>query len=234
MQALEEFIARILAAFAQDEFLTGQILIGLCQLIRHIARAETGDPRAPGYVIQRVLHHDAALPLRLGDLPDVADRRAVRISFRIVEELGQLDIERDLGLSVLGIDVLRDVGGQIVIKDLVLYVLVPQRTILVLDVHNVRDVLAGLVLARDLLEQLIGRDIERLALNARIFFHERLCDLGAAGGDRIERDRAFLLGQLVEFLLALIHVEDVCRGFPFGLAVFVDFGCLLLAAARSQ
>ena len=44
MQALEELIARVLAAVRENQILAVQFLIGLCQLIGGVTGAEAGNP----------------------------------------------------------------------------------------------------------------------------------------------------------------------------------------------
>ena len=241
MQALEELEAGVLAAVGQDQVLTVQFLISGSQLVRLLAHAEAGDPGAPGQVVQRILHGDLTLPLGLGQLPDVGDGRAVGIRLGVVEQLGQLDVHGGGGGGEGGINVLKDVGGLEVVEDLVGHILFVHGAVLVLDMDHVGALHAGLILAGDLFQQLIGGDIKGHALQAGILGHEGVGDLAAAGGDGVQRHSGALLqGLLVQLLIGLVGVVDTGTLLPirqlgfrgsFGGGLSRGLGGGLLAAA---
>ena len=238
MQALEELIAGVGAALREHQLLAIQFLIGGSQLIRGITHAEAGNPGAPGQVIQRVLHHDLALPLRLGQLPDVGDGRTDGIGLGVVEQLGQLDVQRGGGGGVLLINVGEDVRRLIEIEHLVLHVLIVQRTVLVLDVHHIGHILAGFMLAGDLFQQLVGGDVECHALQLGILGHEGLGYLAAAGGDGVQRHgAAFLDGLLIQLFIGLVGGKDVGFLLPLGqlgLAFALRLGRLLFLTSAGR
>ena len=227
MQTLEELIACVLAAVGQGQLFTVQLLVGSSQLIRNIAYTETGDPGAPCQIIQRVLHHDTTLPVRLGQLPDIRHRRTVRISFTVVEQLRQLDIHRGLRLGVLFINVRQDICRLVVIELARQNILVVQCTVLILDMHHIGNVLTGIILKGDLFQQLVGGNIERLYFNAGILLHEGIGDLGDTGGNRIDGYLALFLRLLVQFLIGLIRVEDTGGLFPLAQLERARCRCLI-------
>ena len=242
MQTLQELITGVLAAVGQLQLFAVQGLISLGQTVRLLAYAEAGDPGAPCQVVQRVLHHHAALPLGLGQLPDVGDRGAVRICVSIVEQLGQLDVERGLGRGVLLVDMGQDVSRLIVVELAGGDILVVERTVLVLDMNNVGNVLACVVLTGDLLEQLVGGDVERLNLDAGVLLSEGLGYLGDTGRDRVNRYLALFLCLLVQLFVGLVGVEDAGGLLPVGqlqgacccrcVRVLRALICIAAAAAR--
>ena len=217
VQTLQELITGVLAAVGQLQLFAVQGLISLGQTVRLLAYAEAGDPGAPGQVVQRILHHDLALPLGLGQLPDVGDGRTVGISLRVVEQLGQLNVQGRGGRSVAGVDVGEDVSGLIVVERLVGHILVPHGAVLVLDVDNVGYMLAGLVLTGDLLQQLVGGDVEGNAVNVGILFLKSSLHLGTSGGDGVQGHGAALFnGLLIQLLVGFLGVVDLRSFFPGG------------------
>ena len=95
-------------------------------------------------------------------------------------------------------------------------ILVVERTVLVLDMNNVGNVLACVVLTGYLFEQLVGRDVERLNRYARILLFESLCNLGDTGGDRVNGYLALFLCLLVQLFVGVVGVEDAGGLFPVG------------------
>ena len=95
-------------------------------------------------------------------------------------------------------------------------ILVVERTVLILDMDNVGNVLACVVLTGDLLEQLVGGDVERLNLDVGVLLSEGLGYLGDTGRDRVNRYLALLLCLLVQLFVGLVGVEDAGGLLPVG------------------
>ena len=77
--------------------------------------------------------------------------------------------------------------------------------------------LAGLVLTGDLLQQLVGGDVEGNAVNAGILFLESGLHLGASGGDGVQGHGAALIkGLLIQLLIGFLGVVDLRSFFPGG------------------
>ena len=217
MQALQELEAGVLTAVGQLQLFAVEVLVSGGQTVRLLTHAEAGDPGAPGQVVQRILHHDLALPLGLGQLPDVGDGRTVGISLGVVEELSQLNVQRSGGGGVLGVDVGEDVSGLVVVELAALDVFDVHGAVLVLDVDHVSGGGAGVILTGDLLQQLVGGNIKGHALQAGILCHESIGNLGAAGGDGVQgHGSAFLQGLLIQFLVGLVGVVDAGLLLPLG------------------
>ena len=108
----------------------------------------------------------------------------------------------------------KDVCGLVVVELARQNVLVVQRTVLILDVNNVGNVLAGIVLTGYLFEQLVGGNIERFHLDARILLHEGIGDLGHTGGDGVNGYLALFLGLFVQLCIGFVGVEDAGGLFP--------------------
>ncbi|SCI72935.1 Uncharacterised protein [uncultured Blautia sp.] len=234
-QALQELVAGVGAALREHQLLAIQFLIGGSQLIRGITHAEAGNPGAPAHIVQGILHQDLALPLGLGHLPDVGDRGTVRISLSIVEQLGQLNVQRGLRLCQAGINMGEDVGRLIYVKNLVLHILIVQGAVLILDMDHIRHILAGLVLTGDLVQQVVGRDIKGRAGDFGVLVHEGLRHLGAAGGDGVQSDLAALGdGLLIELLIRLVRGGDVGGFLPGGGAGILRLIIRAAAAGHSK
>ena len=82
--------------------------------------------------------------------------------------------------------------------------------------NNVGNVLACVVLTGDLLEQLVGGDVERLNLDAGVLLREGLGYLGDTGRDRVNRYLALFLCLLVQLFVGLVGVEDAGGLLPVG------------------
>ena len=110
-----------------------------------------------------------------------------------------------------------DVGGLEIIELATLDVLVVHGTVLVLDVDHVSGGGAGVILAGDLLQQLVGGDVEGHALDAGVLGHEGVSNLGAAGGDGVQgHGSALLQGSLIQFFVGLFSVVDAGALLPLG------------------
>ena len=106
-------------------------------------------------------------------------------------------------------------------------ILVVQRTVLILDMHHIGNVLTGIILTGNLFQQLVGGNIERLYFNAGILLHEGIGDLGDTGGNRIDGYLALFLRLLVQFLIGLIRVEDTGGLFPLAQLERARCRCLI-------
>ena len=121
-------------------------------------------------------------------------------------------------------------------------ILVVERTVLVLDMNNVGNVLACVVLTGYLFEQLVGGDVERLNRYARILLFESLCDLGDTRGDRVNGYLALFLSLLVQVGVGVVGVEDAGGLLPVGqlqgacccrcVRVLRALSCIAVAAVR--
>ena len=108
--------------------------------------------------------------------------------------------------------------------------------------NNVGNVLACVVLTGDLLEQLVGGDVERLNLDAGVLLSEGLGYLGDTGRDRVNRYLALFLCLLVQLFVGLVGVEDAGGLLPVGqlqgacccrcVRVLRALSCIAVAAVR--
>ena len=94
---------------------------------------------------------------------------------------------------------------------------------------HICHILTGLIFAGHLFQKLAAADVESRADNAGILGIERISDLAAAGGDGVQGNAAFLLGQLVQLLIRLVGVIDARGLFPFRQLRLSAFrlGCVL-------